>query len=444
MFTALTVAEIAQGKFIHADLMSKIKDNLDYLYGMASGGQGPQVINGSFDIDSDSDGLPDSWACTPYTGGTIALETTSPDHGAKSLKFVHPGGVLNGGGNALSDYIEVSELLTYTLNFIHWASAAGMKNKVQLSYYTKAKVELGAGSPVSLYDSTANPTSPTAYTYQFTPPATTRYIKIRVIGGFTDTNVAGSAYFDNIRVASAIQTADIVNAVITEVKMAAAAISQAKLKTSTGEVSTDSTSGANLTLPGGEYGFYPQIKSPNGVGLTAYVAGLFVGTSYTTNIHIIMASACTGYAQQRYVTSSGEVNWLFFLRDKTTKKIKASWICSDHPCFGNGGDPESIQHPFIDFSSVTEEIVCINPTDKELADIKSNIPKGKSILQVINEDYKIDDSITEQWPTKEITTGLPEGYDWKMAKNGDDLAPIKSTIPKPDYILCKKLIPLKI
>lgn len=202
-YSALTAAEIASGKPVTADLWQKVKDNLDYLYGLIGTQAAIGVQNGSFEIDSDSDGVPDGWTKSLYAGGSGALYTTSPAHGATSWSFVHPGGASNGGGYLDSDYIEVSQYLDYAVRFIHWATAAGMKNKVQVRYFDKDKSELGAGSPEDLYNSTANPTTATCFKYNFVPPATTRYIKIRLIGGYTDTNVAGTAYFDDVALEAA-------------------------------------------------------------------------------------------------------------------------------------------------------------------------------------------------------------------------------------------------
>lgn len=226
---------------------------------------------------------------------------------------------------------------------------------------------------------------------------------------------------------------------ISEGTIAAAAVDQVTLKTSTGEVS--SITDANCTLPGGEYGFYPQVKVANAsyAGIARIGEGI-VNTTYATNIYFSPGVSGRVYAQQRYVTSSGEVNWLFFWRDKLTKVVKSSWIAPDHPCMGNGGDPDIVQHPFPDYNSVTDEIICINPTNEELDAIRKKIPKGGSLLQTINETYKIDDKVDKQWPTQAVTVGLPEGYDWRMAKSGVDVTPIKSVIPKPSDVLCKALV----
>lgn len=440
----LSSANVAAGKFWTTTIATKIKDCLEYLYGLTNGTVGNQILNGSFELDSDSDGVPDNWTPEAYAGGTVSIETTAPDHGAKALKFVHPGGASNGGGYADSDYLEVSELETNTIRFIHWASAAGMKNKVQIRYFTKAKIELGAGSPADVYNSTSNPTSPTQFVYQFTPLATARYIKVRVIGGYTDTNVAGSAYFDGIRIDPALITARIVDAQIT----------QAKLKTSTGAVSTTASGSpayAHLTLPGGEYGFWPQVKVSSSVAdetvTIMYSSGLLAApTSYTTLIHMGVPDGYTTYAQQRYVTSSGEVFWIYILRDKITKKMISTYCAPDHPCFGNSGKPLVVPHPFYNYDTTKHEIVVINPLENELKELESKCPVDDetkpdlSLIEVVNNLYEIDEKAgSPDWPTIPVTVGLPQGHDWKRASEETKIIPIKKVIPKTDYITTKTL-----
>jgi len=86
-WSPIGTTSIAQGKFVSAELMTKIKGNLDYLYGINGGGQGPEILNGSFEVDSDADGVPDHWDCTAYAGGAVAIESTSPSEGARSCGF---------------------------------------------------------------------------------------------------------------------------------------------------------------------------------------------------------------------------------------------------------------------------------------------------------------------------------------------------------------------
>jgi len=231
---------------------------------------------------------------------------------------------------------------------------------------------------------------------------------------------------------------------VTEGKLAASAVAQAKLKTSQGSVS--GTGGiSNYTLPGGEYGFYPQVKKSAAGAMDAYMAdpAVSVTTSYVTNIALGAQSANTAYAQQRYVTASGEVFWIFILRDKITKKIRSMWQAPDHPCFGNGGKPLLVPHPFGDFDKSKYEIIVINPSKEELAEMRAKCIKGEEepnldLLQVIEQDYDIDEDSNPVWPTKEVTVGLPPDYDEAWLKQ-EPVTPIKKVIPKPDYALCRRL-----
>ena len=220
----------------------------------------------------------------------------------------------------------------------------------------------------------------------------------------------------------------------------AAAVSQGKLKTSTGEVSAIAT--GTMTLPGGEYGFYPQCKAVGvSQGATYSIAtgydNLYFDTAYATTVKLTVEGTGTFYARQRYVTSSGEVFWIFVLRNKITKNIISLWAAPDHPCMGNGGNPDVVPHPFNGYDPENNEIICINPSPEELGEM--NAVAGKSLLQVINEDYCIDEEATGAWPTVPVTVGLPEGYDWMMAKSCEEVTSIKKVIPKPDYVLVKSL-----
>lgn len=226
-------------------------------------------------------------------------------------------------------------------------------------------------------------------------------------------------------------------------------VSQVKLKTSTGAVSVAETDYTLLTLPGGQYAFYPQIKMNfnNVMGSEAQVLGgsNYSWTSYATTISLRSGhSDCSIYAQSRYVTSSGEIYWIFILRDKIDKRIKAMYRAPDHPCFGNGGKPLLVPHPFVSCNYETDEIIVINPSDEEIFEMQSAciMPEDKpdrDMLEVITEDYEIDEDLQTDWPTKEVTVGLPQNADWKYTRGDTDITPIKKRIPKPDYITTRKL-----
>lgn len=194
-FNAIDTAEIQVKKPVTRSLMQKIKDSLDFLNSKVGTLESQGVPNGSFEIDSSGLGMPDSWTFSAYPGGNGYAVTDVPAHGGRALRIIHPGGAGNGGGMFESDYCSCSELLELYLGFITWSTAEGMHNKVQIRYFDKDKVYI---STSILYDSFGNPTSPMYFIMGFTPPATARYYKIGLIGGATDTNVPGSAYFDGL------------------------------------------------------------------------------------------------------------------------------------------------------------------------------------------------------------------------------------------------------
>lgn len=418
-FVSINSADIQVGKPIKQALMQTIKDNEDWLYGNTNA-VSTQVRNGSFEIDSDADGVPDGWTKGLYPGGSGGFETTSPAHGAKSYKFTHPGGAGNGGGYLTSDYVDISQYIEYVISLILWSSVAGIKNIVRIQYYDKAKASLGTVDP---YSSTANPTSPAPQYLRlsgaYAPPANARYLKVILIGGYTDTAVAGTTYFDDVVIRTSV--------------------TQGMLKTSIGSVQGS----GNLTLPGGEYGFYPQVKKGDGTYVSAQIALILSSTSYVTNISLQLNGGSYVYAQQRYITSSGEVHWIFILKDKSTSKTLAAWQAPDHPCFGNGGKPALVAHPFNDYDPNRHEIIVINPDGSQLQEIMNRCGSGREDepdrdpLEVIAEDYHVNDVSQAAWPTIPITIGLSKEYQHRTV--GETVSLIKKVLPKPDYIIMKSL-----
>jgi len=148
------------------------------------------------------------------------------------------------------------------------------------------------------------------------------------------------------------------------------AISQAKLKTATGEVSTNQHM-VLAVAPGGEYGFWPMIKgsrdsvqamvtvfSPHNGNDNAF--GSSIPTSYASRIHIGTDTNSTIYVKQRYITASGLDLWVFLLVDKSTNEIITAWRSPDHPSYGNGGDPEKLPHPFRNYDESKHEIILLD------------------------------------------------------------------------------------
>jgi hypothetical protein len=239
----------------------------------------------------------------------------------------------------------------------------------------------------------------------------------------------------------AVTTGKINDLGVTEGKIAAGAVATTKLKTATGEVSTDSNDLINLTLPGGEYGFYPQIKTDNtedeflasmlGDGATLH-DGL---VSYTTNITMKSNGVDDVFAKHRYVTASGLDLWIFLLQEKATGKILATYTAPDHPLYGNGGDISKVPHPFFmnDLSKLAAanglselEIVVLNKD--EVAKIKTEAAAQLlSVTEYIKKNCMVDNSETkESWtPTHtgkfideepELIDVLPQGIEVRKLK----------------------------
>jgi hypothetical protein len=243
-----------------------------------------------------------------------------------------------------------------------------------------------------------------------------------------------------------------------QTEIGASAVGQGELKTGgPGEVSTTLTH-QDLVFAGGQYGFYPQLKSSTASSIKRMavpyanwtVTGTYTNraffTTYQANITLGTDSG-TMYAQQRYVTASGRIWWLYLLVDKNNGKIVSSWQCPEHPCWGNGDDPVQVPHPFptgFDKSKYTLFVIQGPMRDKKCPvcdgegftlfdNGKVDIVKpcracgatgkygaypdwltaiedagkvdGRGILQTINEDYEPDDLNIPAWDDEPTVIG---------------------------------------
>jgi hypothetical protein len=173
-------------------------------------------------------------------------------------------------------------------------------------------------------------------------------------------------YSFHSQVADTALTSLIAEGSVTEAKLANAAVSQTKLKTSTEEQSTN-TGGMylNLTFSSvGSYGFYPQVKGNFGSNPSnCAIVGRSIdfGGSYVTNIGIDPDEPDYAYARIRYITSSSNTHWVYLLIAKKDlhktddeghpllyKKgtIMFSRQGPDHPSCGSGKDDRELPHPF--------------------------------------------------------------------------------------------------
>jgi hypothetical protein len=148
---------------------------------------------------------------------------------------------------------------------------------------------------------------------------------------------------DNTKDMTPLRTAQAIAALAPGV--GAGSVGQAELKTTTGEVST--TTDANLTLPGGTYGFYPQIKSDHAGGNVdcKLTSTLNTAQAFVTSIYIAYSGAGpSGHAQQRYIQASppydlgdGEIPlFVFLMVEKASGLAVATYTAREAPWHYNG------------------------------------------------------------------------------------------------------------
>lgn len=203
-FTTIDKERNEAGKALSQAWGDDVVDNLEFLNGLIGALESGQVLNGSFEINSNPDepNLPDSWTRTLYPGGTGVIDTTSPRSGAQIYKFTHPSGSGNGGGDLLSDFIECGPDRGYALEWVHWATVAGVHVTVRIKYYTAAQAFI---SNQDLFDASSGIVSSAfRYAEYLVIPLTARYMRVQLIGGDTDTDPGSSTdiYFDDVRFTS--------------------------------------------------------------------------------------------------------------------------------------------------------------------------------------------------------------------------------------------------
>jgi hypothetical protein len=158
--------------------------------------------NLSFEYDTDNDGIPDGYEWTPYDGGTIEIDTASID-GQYCVKITHPGGAGKGGGQLLLKFFPIQSVVNYLyITFGIVSSIAGIRNNVDVLFYDGGKNFL---SSRSIYDSTANPTSPALFLSQIPAiPTAARWFRLRLTGGNSSTTTGGTTRFDCIKILDGI------------------------------------------------------------------------------------------------------------------------------------------------------------------------------------------------------------------------------------------------
>ncbi len=195
-YVAMSSLEVQVDQPVNSGMMTKIKDNFDFLYSQTAGQAG--LNNPSFEVDADNDKVPDNWTKSLFAGGAASITTVSSyvDHGEKAFGFTHPGGNANGGGMLKSDYVGCSTSQPVQISFSLLAIPANCRSKVQVEWYKNDFSTIGGIS--TIFDSSGLTTVYDRYYHSAIAPTSAKWMTVNLIGGATESTVAGVVYFDNI------------------------------------------------------------------------------------------------------------------------------------------------------------------------------------------------------------------------------------------------------
>lgn len=176
--------------------------------GGGGGSSGSLLLNGSFEVDADADSEPDNWTIQLQTNGAFtltghSLADTACVSGARAIKFTSIGGGSNGGGEAQSDFFEVSPLRPLKVEWMWYCTSVSAANFVRIDFYDASQAFI---SPtITLWQRLTgidNPSAWTSFSSCAIPPATARYAKLTLIGCDSSVPTACSTYFDGVSVNS--------------------------------------------------------------------------------------------------------------------------------------------------------------------------------------------------------------------------------------------------
>ncbi len=224
------------------------------------------------------------------------------------------------------------------------------------------------------------------------------------------TEIAAGAVTSEKIADDAVDSDQIVDDAITLAHIADDAIGLDQLKMTLGTVSTTSNVDVDLTLPGGAYGFCPQLSSNLSSFSTMDVRSYTNNaTGYVSEVSVKAGNSSTATVRQYYIQSSppykiGDQTWghfLFILRNKADQKIIGTYEAPDPPWAYNGSpwnvkdSKERIQevpHPFCQYHHEDLpsdlEIVMVDLRETDVDKIKSDAMKAKK--DYVNEIFKLN------------------------------------------------------
>jgi len=168
------------------------------------------AANGSFEVDSNNDGIPDDWDITIIPTGSVAIDSTTRIAGTSSLQFISAGA---GAGDAVSEvFFEINELRGIRVLFSLISSIATIRNLVEVIWYDSNQLQISTS--IAYDNSTTNDLVWTDNVSQLTPPPAATFAKIRLSGAHPSSSVPGSAWMDNVVVTSTLVASSAVEPMI--------------------------------------------------------------------------------------------------------------------------------------------------------------------------------------------------------------------------------------
>lgn len=277
-------------------------------------------------------------------------------------------------------------------------------------------------------------------------------------GAIVNADIDAAAAIQFSKMAGQVNTANIADAAVTEPKIAASAISQGKLKTSTATYSTATSVYTVVTLSGGGYGFLPTIgadntnatkklcahRSPEDVDSVsqAATASIMAQTAQYT-IGVSPSAQSTLILQERYVAAcppynlgDGDVPLFMFAIMRSDGSIHSLVVTPD-PSWANNGP-----------TSIRPDIV--SPAGKEYKLVKQVIAEHgsyKAAKLALGVQAVAERLMTDSMVPVEITQAVKQA-DMPIIPHPFISHPIKAgetvVLIQPVGALCEKLLQLHV
>lgn len=239
-------AKLASDEAVTKTFTDSLVDALAVLDGILGSTMGEVLPNGSFETYVTGATTPANWVRTLLQNGAGAVEESVIAHGQKAYKFTRVSGASNGGGQLTSSqFVPVGEGHQVSFKCSYKATAA-LQSTVELIFADEDESTVETRTVCTITAATSWRT----LFYTGYVPAGAYLVKIRLTGGTTAVDVAGSAYFDGIEFSSTALTpvmdgqeyTDTAGAYITVLSIPLPIPSDATTVAATVELKTDSAS----------------------------------------------------------------------------------------------------------------------------------------------------------------------------------------------------------